>query len=248
MDQAREAFWADYYRRLSEDGEPWLDYSNEDVQAQTFGIALAALGPVVERRCLDVGCGVGQLARALEAIGASQVVGIDVTAQFIERSRKKHSGVHWEVGTLSDPSFCASLGLFERISLVEVLQYVPVADTLRRAWEMLSPEGRLVAVVPNRACPLVGRAMARFPGQFLPPTPGELASIGKALCAGGTASWGLKGMSFAQDQTLSPYVASHWTRSSDLDGTARALGLAVPPNRLVFAAIRSAEPSSGLRG
>lgn len=234
MDDAREAFWADYYQQLSRHAEPWLDYSNERVQAQTFGLVLAALGPVVGRRCLDVGCGFGQLARALEAIGAGQVTGIDVTPKFIERLRQEHPSVRWEVATFDDPSFRSSLGPLDRISLVEVLQYIPVAETLRQAWELLAPGGRLAAVVPNRECPIVGRAMERFPGKYLPPTPGELASIGEALCAGGAGSWALSGMTFAEDQTLNPYAVSQWTRQPRFT---------TPPNRLVFAAVRAAPPA-----
>jgi SAM-dependent methyltransferase len=236
MNEAREVFWADYYDQLSQRAEPWLDYSNERVQAQTFGVVLSALGPVVGRRCLDVGCGFGQLGRALEAIGASQVTAIDVTAQFIERLRTQHPSIRWEVGTLDNRAFCASLGSFDRISLVEVLQYVPVAPTLRQAWDLLAPGGRLVAVVPNRECPIVARAMQRFPGKYLPPTPHELAGVGEAVCAVGAGSWALQGMSFAEDQTLSPYVISNWTRVP---------AFATAPNRLLFAALKAPEPSPG---
>jgi 2-polyprenyl-3-methyl-5-hydroxy-6-metoxy-1,4-benzoquinol methylase len=235
MNEAREVFWADYYNQLSQHAEPWLDYSNDRVQAQTFGLVLSALGSVLGRRCLDVGCGFGQLARALEAIGASQVTGIDVTSQFIERLRAQHPSIRWDVGTLDNPAYCSSLGSFDRISLVEVLQYVPIGPTLRRAWELLAPGGRLVAVVPNRECPIVARAMQRFPGKYLPPTPRELASVGEALCTGGGNSWGVQGMSFAEDQILSPYAISNWTRVP---------AFVTAPNRLLFAALKASEPSS----
>ena len=234
MNEAREAFWADYYDELSQRAEPWLDYSNERVQAQTFGVVLSALGPVVGRRCLDVGCGFGQLGRALEAIGANQVMGIDVTSQFIERLRAQHPSIRWEVGTLDNAAYCSSLGTFDRISLVEVLQYVSVGPTLRQAWELLAPGGRLVVVVPNRECPIVARAMQRFPGKYLPPTAHELASVGDALCTLGGGSWALQGMSFAEDQTLNPYAISNWTRVP---------AFVTAPNRLLFAALKVSEPS-----
>jgi SAM-dependent methyltransferase len=238
MNDVREAFWADYYEQLSQHAEPWLDYSNERVQAQTFGVVLSALGPVVGRRCLDVGCGFGQLARALEAIGASQVTGIDVTAKFIERLRAQHPSIRWDVGTFDNFAFYSSLGRFDRISLVEVLQFVPVETTLRQAWDLLAPGGRLVAVVPNRECPIVARAMQRFPGKYLPPTLSELAAVGEALCSGAAGNWGLRAMSFAEDQTLSPYAVSNWRRVP---------AFAPTPNRLVFAASRAPElsPSNG---
>lgn len=63
----RESFWAEYYEGVARKGEPWLDYSNERVQAQTFGLVLEALGALSGRSCLDVGCGVGQMARTYAA-------------------------------------------------------------------------------------------------------------------------------------------------------------------------------------
>lgn len=240
MNDAREEFWAGYYRELSQHSEPWLDYSNERVQAQTFGVVLAALGPVVGRRALDVGCGYGQLARALEALGARAVTGIDVTAQLIERAKQVHSSIRWEVGTLSELG--ERLGPFELITLVEVLQYIPVSTTLQHAWSLLAPGGRVVAMVPNRECPIVARAMARFPGKYLPPSVAELVEVGQRLeqCQG----WGLQGMVFGEDQSLAPYAVSAWMRGAEFDFPAH---LPKQPNRLVFAAAKSsaAEPSAG---
>jgi 2-polyprenyl-3-methyl-5-hydroxy-6-metoxy-1,4-benzoquinol methylase len=234
MNEAREEFWAGYYRELSQHSEPWLDYSNERVQAQTFGVVLAALGPVVGRRALDVGCGYGQLGRALEAIGAQQVTGIDVTAEFVERLQKEHPSIRWQVGSLDELG--ERLGPFDLITLVEVLQYIPVAATLRRAWRLLAPGGRVVAVVPNRECPIVARAMARFPGKYLPPNAAELAEVAEQLehCSG----WGLQGMLFAEEQALAPYAVSAWTRSAQFS-------LPSQPNRLVFAAAKAPGPGAG---
>lgn len=232
MSEAREEFWAGYYRELSQHSEPWLDYSNERVQAQTFGVVLAALGPVVGRRALDVGCGYGQLARSLEAIGARQVTGIDVTTEFVERLQHTHPSIRWQVGTLLDLG--SDLGSLDLITLVEVLQYIPVEATLRHAWSLLAPGGRMVAVVPNRECPIVARAMARFPGNYLPPSAAELIQVGERLeqCQG----WGLQGMVFGEEQTLAPYAVSAWTRSAQFGFPAH---LPKQPNRLVFAAAKT---------
>lgn len=245
MSESRERFWADYYGKLSLRGEPWLDYPNERVQAQTFGIVLAALGPVSRRRCLDVGCGYGQLARALFASGAREVVGIDLTTEFIVQLRRRHPELRWEVGTLEERELCERIGGFDLITLVEVLQYVPVEATLRRAWSLLEPGGRLVAVVPNRDCSIVARAMARFgadPGPlppgvsaeaaplYFPPSVAELIAIARGL--EDSQGWGLEAMFFAADQTLVPYAVSGWTTTEEF---------ATPPNRLVFAAEKARE-------
>jgi SAM-dependent methyltransferase len=252
MSQSRERFWADYYGKLSLRDEPWLDYSNERVQSQTFGVAFAALGPVSRRRCLDVGCGYGQLARALHATGAREVVGIDVTTEFVVELRRRHPELRWEVGTLEERDLCERIGSFDLITLVEVLQFVPLATTLRRAWSLLEPGGRLVAVVPNRDCPIVARAMARFgadpgpaaPGDldeaaplYLPPSAAELIEIGRSL--EDNQGWGLQAMFFAADQTLVPYAVSGWTTTEEF---------ATPPNRLVFAAEKAREEGPASSG
>jgi hypothetical protein len=36
----QEQFWSCYYGEIVKKANPWLDYSNERVQAQTFGLAL----------------------------------------------------------------------------------------------------------------------------------------------------------------------------------------------------------------
>lgn len=225
----RQTFWADYYGKLADTADHWLDYSNDRVQAQTFGVVFAALGPVTKRRCLDVGCGFGQLASALAAVGAREVVGIDVTEEFIERLREQEPRVRWGVGSLDNAELCARLGRFDVISLVEVLQYMPVRATLERAWSMLEPGGRVVAVVPNRECPIVAKAIARFGGSYVPPSVEELVSIGSSLA--GASGFGLQGMFFDQDQTLAPYRVSGWDPRPSFES---------PPNRLVFAAAKAA--------
>jgi 2-polyprenyl-3-methyl-5-hydroxy-6-metoxy-1,4-benzoquinol methylase len=254
MSDARTRFWADHYGKLSERGEHWLDYSNERVQAQTFGVVLAALGPVAGRRCLDVGCGLGQLACALRALGAREVTGIDLTVEFILELRRTHPDQRWEAGTLDDRHLYERLGSFDAIVLVEVLQYVPVAATLRKAWNLLAPGGRLVAVVPNAECPIVARAAARFPGSYLAPSGAELALVGRELeeCE----AWGLQGMSFGTDQSLVPYVVSSFAAQREAVAqsermaqpeTATSPEPAPPPNRWVFAAQREHEEPASSR-
>ena len=52
----QEKFWRRYYEAMhfaeEDKPSPWLDLSNERVQAQHFGLALEATGPVHGRRCL----------------------------------------------------------------------------------------------------------------------------------------------------------------------------------------------------
>src|SRR5262245_53363139 len=107
MTNQRETFWSEYYEDVAKKGDPWLDYSNERVQAQTFGLVVGALGPLAGRRCLDVGCGFGQLARAYQAFGAANVTGIDLSSELIQKLEKSLPGIDFRQGTLGDAVFRA---------------------------------------------------------------------------------------------------------------------------------------------
>jgi SAM-dependent methyltransferase len=235
MTSARESFWSQYYEQVARKGDTWLDYSNERVQAETFGLVIAALGPLAGRSCLDVGCGFGQLARALRAFGAERVTGIDLSLELVTRLNSTWPEMDYRQGTLSDPSFRASLGTFDTITFVEVLQYLPLAETLKQALELLRPGGRVVIVVPNRECPIVGRAMERFGGHYLPPSPNELLEATGQLV--GVAQPSIQGMWFGVAQGIGPYVTSNWAPAlpSLAPPEAIAGGTQAPPNRLLLA-------------
>ena len=133
----------EHYRKLySAAPQAWLDLSNEAVQAQTFAAAIEAAGAIGERRCLDIGCGHGQLSTCLSGLRASEVVGVDIIPETIESCREKYPHVRWECGSASDETFVKSLGDFDVIFLVEVLQYVDWESTLRTFWDNVRPGGR----------------------------------------------------------------------------------------------------------
>jgi 2-polyprenyl-3-methyl-5-hydroxy-6-metoxy-1,4-benzoquinol methylase len=229
---SRESFWAEYYENVARKGEPWLDYSNERVQAQTFGLVLEALGPLAGRNCLDVGCGFGQMSRTFVAMGAERVLGLDLSQELISKLQGRFPEIDFRRGSLGDPALRASLGSFDRICLIEVLQYLPIFETLEQAWSLLEPDGRLVVVVPNRACPIVERAVERFVGNYLPPTATEL---GDALSKFSDAwEWQLQGLWFAIDQTLYPYVRGDGSSSAVAPRGAAGEGTLLPPNRLLL--------------
>jgi len=226
-----ESFWAEYYEGVAQKGEPWLDYSNERVQAQTFGLVLEALGPLSARACLDVGCGVGQMARTYAAMGASTLVGIDLSEELISKLRASHPGLDFRRGSLMDATLRGELGSFDRVTLIEVLQYMPLDAALEAAWALLNPGGRLVVVVPNRACPIVERAIARFEGHYMPPSAEELRRSASELSS--NCEWLLQGLWFAENQSLFPYVrASGPPRMAPLG--AKGEGTEVQPNRFLM--------------
>jgi 2-polyprenyl-3-methyl-5-hydroxy-6-metoxy-1,4-benzoquinol methylase len=206
----QQEFWSDYYRAVFQQGNHWLDYSNERVQAQTFGLVLEAAGPIRGRRCLDVGCGWGQLARALHELGASEVTAIDVVPETIERLSKEHARVRWLAGDLSREELGLPHASIDLLLLVEVLQYMPLAQTLRTAWKLLAPGGRIVAVVPNADCPIVAGTRARFDSRYAPPSFEQLRLEIAELS--GVEQWACRGLEFAKDQRIAPYETTGWTQ------------------------------------
>lgn len=225
MGTEQQARWTEYYRKLhSAAPKAWLDLSNEAVQAQTFAVAIEAAGAIEERRCLDMGCGHGQLSTCLHGLRASAVVGVDIVAETVVSCREKYPQIRWECGSASDEIFVKSLGDFDIIFLVEVLQYVDWESTLRALWDSVRPGGRIVAVVPNKDNSIVQNTMSRFGGAYRPPNPSELdtlvASLPEVEC------WVHRGLDFQEDQRLVPYVASPWVTTGVMQE---------PANRLVFA-------------
>jgi 2-polyprenyl-3-methyl-5-hydroxy-6-metoxy-1,4-benzoquinol methylase/ribosomal protein S18 acetylase RimI-like enzyme len=223
----REQFWTDYYRAVFRAGPPWLDYSNERVQIQTFASALEAAGSVEGRRCLDVGCDRGQFAQALLGLRAATVTGIDIVPEVLERNAAAAPGIRWLCGSLKDRTFTSSLGEFDLIFLLELLQYVPMVATLDALWPRVAPGGRIVAIVPNADCAIAARARMRFGPGYHPPTSAEIAAALGALPD--ARHWAIRGLFFREDQTIAPYELSPWN-THHLWKTA--------PNRLQFVGLK----------
>ena len=225
MSEQQQDYWIGYYKKLTKTAGHYLDYSNERVQAQSFAAAIEATGAVFDARCLDVGCGRGLLSCTLRALGAAHVVAIDVVPAMIESNRLQNPDIDWRLGDITS---IPDSERFDRVLLIEMLQYVPVAQTIKKAWRLIAPGGRLVAVVPNRECPIVQCTISKFNQFYSPPTPAELMTMGTVLPE--VAWWGIRGMNFQQDQTLCPYSLSEWTHT--------ASSWNHPPNRLQFAACK----------
>jgi SAM-dependent methyltransferase len=222
MRDRQDRFWKNHYDDLATAAKPWLDYSNDRVQAQTFAVALEAAGSIQGRCCLDFGCGFGLLSMALEALGAAAVCGIDQSAVIINRNRQRTNSIEWILGQALDIPRAAS---YDLVFAVEVLQYLSFQGTLGELWDHMAPGGRLVAVVPNRDCPLVQCPTERYEGQYWPPTVGEISASVLALPE--LAYWGIRGLQFAADQSIVPYDVTEWMDGPSLTGV---------PNRFVFVA------------
>ncbi len=221
--------WAGYFGEVFQRGEAWLDCSNGAVQAQTLALALEAAGDVLGQRCIDVGCGRGQLARALAAFGAEEVVGVDFVTDTVAELRRRAPGVDWRWGDAGEDGTAAVIPAGDVVFLVEVLQYLDAPVALRRWWDRVRPGGRLVVVVPNADCPIVWRTRARLAG-YCPLSPADVAGVVASLPD--VADWTFRGLLFRDDQALAPYDVSGWGREDDR--------WPEPPNRLQFVVHRAA--------
>lgn len=128
------------------------DYSRAEPSRATYfeGICSTLLTNVARGRALDVGCGSGGLVDALERHGwAAQ--GIDSYAGSADDPRLIRSSIEDYAGA---PGFAL-------ITMVHSLEHFDLPhEALRRAHELLAPEGCLLVVVPN-----FGGAWSRLAGE-----------------------------------------------------------------------------------
>jgi 2-polyprenyl-3-methyl-5-hydroxy-6-metoxy-1,4-benzoquinol methylase len=225
---SQEAFWLDYYAGVVRAGNSWLDYSNDRVQAQTFAVALDSAGPIHGKRCLDIGCGRGQFCRALSALGASSVTGVDIVPEAIAGLVRESPHIRWLCGSPHDPELIEQLDTYDIAFFLEVLQYTKFPEALRAVWHHLEPGGRLIAVSPNPNCPIVTRTRDRFETWYSPPALAEI----QAELSGWTdlEHAAYRAMFFGTDQRIAPYEVRPWLTSGKWDG--------LEPNRIQFVATK----------
>ena len=229
MQPEANGYWRDYFSAVAGRGNAWLDYSNARVQLQSLALCLEGAGEIAGRSCLDIGCGHGQLSVMLKVLGAASVVGCDFIDALIERNRRAVAGIEWRCGDVTDPGFTGMLPDFDLIFMVEVLQYTDAATVVPSVWRRLKPGGRLIGMVPNRGCPIVARTSERLQRRYRAVGPSELAALADGL--GDLDFWGVRGLTFGDDQRIAPYRVSDWST---------AVPSAPPPNRLNFIFARQA--------
>jgi SAM-dependent methyltransferase len=156
-------FWRAYYEEVFANETAYLDYSNETVHLQTFAAALDGVGGVAGKSCLDVGCGWGQLSRVLHVLGAARVCAIDFQSAGTDALRRTAPEIERRVIAAVELELSTFGTSFDRIFMVEVLQYLDYSAVLTIIWPLLSPGGRVIAVVPNADNVIVKRTTARRP-------------------------------------------------------------------------------------
>lgn len=226
-EQARDAYWRRTFSELHALPHDHVDYPTAAEQAFTFAASLLVCGPVAGTRCLDAGCGKGGFARMLHAAGAEHVTGLDYIDATIHRLRQSDPHIRWESGSACDADRVAALGLFDRISAIEVLQCVRPEALFQSLWRGLAPGGRLIGVTPNADNPFVRRRAEERPGLYTPL--GTAAIIQQMQALPDVAELGVMGFAWREHRDSVLYDLLPLTSTPQWEQ---------PPKRILFMARR----------
>lgn len=102
----------------------------EHVEAYSF---LNAVGDIVGRDVLDLGCGSGLYTRRLRRAGAARAVGVDESAAMVEHARRREEreglGVEYLAANAADPDAGALPGIAESFDVVTAVYVLPYASS-----------------------------------------------------------------------------------------------------------------------
>ena len=216
MKSELESYWNSYYadQAFSAGGDPdlMLDYDNQSLTSQAQAVVMDAIGPVIHKTVLDVGCGWGYLARCIHAMGA-KVTGLEQVAEIVGKLKAKSPHINWVTASILEDDAFNQLGKFDVVTAVESLQYVDFKTATETLWNRVGPGGRLVIIIPNTSCEIAQRAASRFDGRYMPVSPEKIIETAESLSD--VELWRYRGMTFAEDQRLQPYIVSRWFESSE---------------------------------
>ncbi len=107
-----------------------------------------ALIPETARSVLDIGCGAGRLGEALKSRQQAEVVGVELNEAAAAVARQRLDQVF--VGDIEGLDLPLPPGRFDAIVCGDILEHLRDPDRLlRQARAWLTPDGRLVASIPN---------------------------------------------------------------------------------------------------
>jgi trans-aconitate 2-methyltransferase len=120
----------------------------KDERSRPFFDLLSLVTAVPGGQVVDLGCGTGELTRALhQRVGATETLGLDISAEMLSRSDPfAGAGVRFERGDVAD--FAAS-GAYDVVFSNAALHWIPDHPALlRRLTAALKPGGQLAVQVP----------------------------------------------------------------------------------------------------
>lgn len=104
-------------------------------------------------KCLDLGCGAGQVLHALRSAGYADVIGVDASAECVAITQNKgftvfHADLRDYLLQCSD-----SFDLICAFDLIEHFGKHEILDVLRLIWKTLKPHGCFILQTPNALSP-----------------------------------------------------------------------------------------------
>jgi SAM-dependent methyltransferase len=162
--------------RSGDDYVRFLDRTSTRPGKRHHALGLLGLGP--GERCLDVGCGLGEDARAIREMSGAEVVGIDLRPRMAAEARSRSAGLPGSAFVVADAirlPFADSV--FDAAWVKRALMHMAEpAGVLREMARVVRPGRRVVAVEPDLEAVLLDSAMMDVTRRLL------------ALHAGGYAS------------------------------------------------------------
>jgi 2-polyprenyl-3-methyl-5-hydroxy-6-metoxy-1,4-benzoquinol methylase len=141
-------------------------FKGETGQIRDFAFSDSKLIPMLkpwtanlprESRCLDLGCGHGNILHALRTLGFQRLEGVDLSAEQVEIARKEFPQV--EQMSLTEKLQSAPLAAYDLIILFDVIEHLTkseILDLFEMLVSHLAPNGIVIVHCPNGDSPFVG--------------------------------------------------------------------------------------------
>lgn len=147
-----------YYRTTSSRGHQ-RTREHYDLAAALLKRRLGPWTPQLkEARCLDLGCGCGEMLYCLEREGIKNTAGVDLCREEIEEAKLFVGGnlVHSDVLEYLRQTESKSFDFITAFNFLEHLSKEYLRDVLLETLRVLRPGGTLVGMVPNSISPFSG--------------------------------------------------------------------------------------------
>jgi len=117
-----------YYNKIAQEwlakkqSGPFNNYTHAFIEWPAVSNYLR--GNVVGKRVLCIGCGSGEECQKFIELGATEVVGIDISDNLVSIARKEFPGIRFEVASWSDFYKIKDVGLFDIVYAGFSIHYV----------------------------------------------------------------------------------------------------------------------------
>jgi SAM-dependent methyltransferase len=148
--------------------EPRIDYNAisrvydqvRQADVELIQRLLQEIDGLASAQVLDIGCGTGNYAYALQQLSHAQVVGVDPSPGMLAQARQKNSQVSFRVGDAGH--LPCDEDTFDLVYMTDVIHHVPDIDRLFvEVRRVLKPGGKLCVVTQSHA-QIAARPIARF--------------------------------------------------------------------------------------